>query len=429
MVNKDSIKEIIIEYQKLIPRIQLIERDIQIDPTPNYTFVGLRRAGKSYMMFADIQRLLKYHDKKIDDILYINFEDERLLDMQSEDLKLILDCYREMFDNPSPFIYFDEIQNIPGWEKYVRRLADTGYRVWVTGSNAKMLSRDIATTLGGRFLIKYIPPFSFREFLKYKNITVSDRWKYDFEEKIVLKRELDEYFHFGGLAGVFNLIEKREWTNSLYQKILFGDIIARNGYRNDRALALLVRKLAESVKQPCTHSRLLNILKSTGAILSRNTIADYIGSLNSAYLTFPVYNYRHSLAERVNECKHYFSDNGILNLFLTDPNTSLLENLVAIELLNRFHYLKGENIYYFRNGIEVDFYIPETKTAVQVANAFNDDETLERELSALIKFSKISEVKSAYIITYDMPSQVVERAGLSVKIIPLLEFLLHPFDA
>lgn len=424
MINKDSIKEIILEYQRIIPKIELIERDIKVESLPNYVFIGLRRAGKSFMMFADIQKRLSHDKAKIEDMLYINFEDERLMEMDTADLTLILDCYQEMFDNPQPYIYLDEIQNINGWEKYVRRLSDSGRHVWVTGSNAKMLSRDIATTLGGRFIIKYIPTFSFNEYLKFNKINISCNRQYDRAETIMLKRFLEEYFRYGGFAETFNLIEKREWTNSLYQKILFGDVIARNGYRNDRAIALLTRKLAKSVKQPSTQTRLLNIIKSTGAQISRNTISDYIESLDNSYITFPVYNYRHSLAERVNESKRYFSDNGILNLFLTDPNTSLIENLVAIEVMKRFHYERGETVYYYRNGIEVDFYIPESKLAIQVAYSIIDSETLQRETDAIIKLSKVAEVREAYIITYDSSEQTIVKDRFTIRTLTLLDFLL-----
>lgn len=425
MVDKRAIKEVIIDYQRIIPKINIVAREIAVESLANYVFVGLRRAGKSYMMYADIQRRIREGEKDIEDILFINFEDERLIGMEVSDLSLILESYREMFDNPSPLIYLDEIQNVEGWQKYVRRLADTGYHVWVTGSNARMLSREVATILGGRFIIKYVPTFSFREFLSFESLSPSKNWRYDSEESFLLRKKLDEYFHFGGFAETFPLVDKRNWINSLYQKILLSDIIARNGFRNERAIALLVRKLAESVKQPCSQTRLHNILKSTGTSISRNTIADYLDRLDQSFLIFELKNFRHSLSERVMESKRYFSDNGLLNNFLIDSNTSLLENIVAIKLLNEYFYGKGEEIFYYRNGIEIDFYIPSTATAIQVCFSLSESETLDRELDAIKKASKHIEIKEAMIVTYDSKPTNVDTGVINVSVIPLLDFLLN----
>lgn len=426
MINPAIFKEIILEYQHNIPKIHLITRDISLEPDLNYIFVGLRRAGKSFMMFTDIQSRLNKGKITIQDVLYINFEDERLLEIEANDLRNIIFSYEEMFDNKNPLIYLDEIQNVNGWEKYVRRLADTGYHVWVTGSNAKMLSHDMATILGGRYIIKYIPTFSFREFLKYEDIGISRNWKVDKAERIQLKKKLNVYFYFGGFAETFHLVDKRSWINSLYQKILFGDIIARNGYRNDRALVLLARKLAQSVKQPTTHTRLLNIIKSTGTVINRHTIGEYLENLNKAYLTFSLSNYKHSLSERATEGKHYYSDNGLLNNFLIDPNTSLLENLVAIELNKKFFHERNEEVFYYRNGIEIDFYVPLSKLAIQVAYDISNQETFLREAEALHKFSKTIELSRFVIITLDETSEeVVTYKSIQIQVITLLNFLIE----
>ena len=147
-MEKRIIKAIIAERQKEIREIQLIERPIQFEENMNYVLVGIRRAGKSYQMYQDIQNRIKTGKSEIEDCLYINFEDERIALLEVSELGLLLECYSEMFGNRKPLIYLDEIQNIVGWEKFARRLADSKYRVFITGSNASMLSRDIATTLG-----------------------------------------------------------------------------------------------------------------------------------------------------------------------------------------------------------------------------------------------------------------------------------------
>ena len=157
-INKDKIKEVILENQQFVQSAILIRRNINIQPNFNYIFVGLRRAGKSYFLFQCIQDLLKA-GHSIDEILYFNFEDDRLDGIELADLDQLLQCYAELF-NYKPFVFLDEIQDVEGWEKFARRLADNKYSVYITGSNAKMLSKEMATILGGRFLVQNVFPFS-----------------------------------------------------------------------------------------------------------------------------------------------------------------------------------------------------------------------------------------------------------------------------
>ena len=155
-MEKEVIKSLLYEYQQNVVGVDFIHRDFEIDDVLNYVFVGLRRAGKSYLMYQQIAKLIS-QGHQTDEILYFNFEDDRIDGCNLSDLDLIKICYEEMYDC-KPIFFLDEIQIVPQWEKFVRRLADQGYRVYVTGSNAKMLSSEIATTLGGRFVIKYVYP-------------------------------------------------------------------------------------------------------------------------------------------------------------------------------------------------------------------------------------------------------------------------------
>ena len=159
-MEKRVIKSLIIEKQHEIPQMELMPRKLELEDTCNYVFVGLRRAGKSYLMFQHIQSLLAEGKAQIEDILYINFEDERIASIRSEELNLILEAYHEMYGN-KPLIYLDEIQNVVGWEKFARRLADSQYKVFITGSNAQMLSKEIYTTLGGRYIAMEIFPWQY----------------------------------------------------------------------------------------------------------------------------------------------------------------------------------------------------------------------------------------------------------------------------
>jgi predicted AAA+ superfamily ATPase len=423
-MEKRIIKALIAEKQKEISSIELQERHIEFEDNVNYVLVGIRRAGKSYQMFQDIKRKVMSGQVSVNDCLYINFEDERISSIEASELGLLLECYSEMYDNPKPLIYLDEIQNIEGWEKFARRLADSKYRVFVTGSNAKMLSRDIATTLGGRYIVREVFPFSFAEYLEWNRISLGKNWEYDPEIRPGVARLFDTYFHFGGFAETFNLTNKLEWINSLYQKILLGDIIARNNIRNGNAIRLLAKKLAESVMQPSTQTRLLHIVKSSGNSVGRNTIADYLAYMNEAYLTFNIANFIDSVAERATDCKRYYYDNGILNNFLFEAETKLLENIVAIDLIKRYRQGEEDGVFFYNKGVEVDFYVPDEGLAIQASYSIDDPLTRAREVKALVKLSEAFDVRKAVIVTRDEESEIIQD-GLHIDAVPVWKWLLR----
>lgn len=422
-MKKEVIKLLIAEKQQEIERIELQQRAIEFEDNANYVIVGIRRAGKSYQMFQDIKRKIEAGKIRIEDCLYINFEDERVADMQASELGLLLECYAEMYDNPRPLIYLDEIQNIEGWEKFARRIADSKYRVIITGSNARMLSHDIATTLGGRYIVREVFPFSFAEYLTWNDVVIDKNWEYNPDTRTKVSKLMETYLHFGGFAECFDMVNKREWINSLYQKILLGDIVARNNIRNSNAIRLLAKKLAECVMQPTTQTRLLHIVKSSGNAVGRNTIADFLGYMNDAYLTFNIANYTDSLAERASNCKRYYFDNALLNNFLIEAEPQLLENIVAIDLVKRYRGNESDGVYFYNKGIEVDFYVPNEKMAIQVSYSISDSITREREVRALVKLASVFDVAKAFIITRHEES-VIEQDGLRIEVVPIHKWLL-----
>ena len=422
-MEKRIIKAIIAERQQEIGKIQLVERPIYFEEQANYVLVGIRRAGKSYQMYQDIQNLVRSGKATLEDCLYINFEDERISSIEASELGLLLECYAEMYDNRKPLVYLDEIQNIEGWEKFARRLADSKYRVFITGSNARMLSRDIATTLGGRYIIREVFPFSFAEYLTFHQIHLKTNWEFDPEQRLEVIKLFNTYFHFGGFAETFSLTDKREWINSLYQKILLGDIIARNEIRNSGAIRLLAKKLAESVMQPTTQTRLLHIVKSSGSGISRNTLADYLTYMNDVYLTFNIPNFTDSVAERMSSCKRYFYDNGLLGNFLINAETKLLENIVAINLIERYGK-EEDRVFFYHKGVEVDFYIPDEEMAIQVSYSIDDPLTREREIRASCKMSEVFGIKKAFVITWD-EERTVSADELDIEVVPVWKWLLR----
>lgn len=417
-MDKNVIKQIILNQQDFIGRIKLQSRNVCFEENANYVLVGIRRAGKSYMLYQHIQHLVA-NGHSIEEMLFINFEDERISDIRKEDLYLILEAYRELFAF-QPIIFLDEIQNVEGWEHFARRLADEKYRVFITGSNAHMLSREISSTLGGRYLTKEICPFSFSEYLEYHNIHLPQHWELSPIRADVV-RLFSDYFYYGGLSEVFDIQDKKSWLQSLYQKILYSDIVMHKGVRNERSLRLLIRKLADSVMQPTAIKRLQDILQGDGTKITRDTIGSYLDYLHESYLTFGISSFTDSISQRESIKKRYFYDNGILNLFLFLPETKLLENLVAIKLYNKY----GDDLYYYNKNVEVDFCVPNDGLLIQASYRMIDEATRNREIGALQKLSKFIKPQRCIIVTYDQ-EEIIQSNDLDVQIevIPAYKFML-----
>ena len=416
-MTKDSIKYLISYYQDFVSGITFEMRQYELEPSANYVFVGLRRAGKSYLMYQHIHSLLAA-GHSIEEILYFNFEDDRIDIFNVSELDLIKTCYEEMYGH-RPIFFLDEIQNIKGWEKFARRLADTGYRVYITGSNAKMLSSEIATTLGGRYLIKNVYPFSFNEYLSFRKVDMADK-NATYKYRSGIMRSFEEYFYGGGLPETLLMKDKRSWISSLFNKIFFGDLGARHQIRNDFALKLMIRKLAESVKQPTSYNRIANIVSTAGKKISVDTVIDYIAYLRESWLILPFENLSARLSERESNKKYYFVDNGLLGLFLIDANTSLLENIVAISLRKQYE----DNVFFYNKNIEVDFVVPDDGLAIQVAYSLADPTTEKRETDALMKFNAIMPMRQLIIITKD-EEMVIEKDGTVINVLPVWKWLLR----
>ena len=421
MIEKETINEILLENRKEIESQQVVHRNIEKEDFANYVLIGVRRAGKSFMLYQQIQDNLK---KGItwDSMLYINFEDERLIGMTAQELNLILEVHG-MMSAQRPILFLDEIQNIEGWDKFARRLADNKYRVYITGSNAKMLSSDVATTLGGRYITKHILPYSFSEYLSANNIPYDDMNIATTSGRADVQRYFAEYFRFGGFPEGAQLASKRDYLNSVYQKIYIGDIATRNKIDNLFSLRILFRKMAESVKQPTSFTRLSNIIASTGAKLGKATIINYIEYSKDAFLIYPIKNIADNLTNRETNPKYYFVDNGIISILALDIDTSLLENMVAMELIRRYGI--DERVFFYNRNIEVDFYIPDAALAIQVSyNPHKTDETWKRESTALIKFTKVLDCQRLLILSYDT-EETVEVNGKTIEVMPVWKWLIQ----
>ena len=420
-MNRDTLKQIMIDQKEMYLNNPLIVRHYPLEENVNYCFVGIRRTGKSYIMYQLINQLL---DNKVplSQIVYINFEDERLLEMTADDLNTILEIGLELSGTDNrPYLFLDEIQNVDGWEKFVRRIADMKYRINITGSNSRMLSSEIASTLGGRFVIMNIYPYSFGEYLiangKEKNYldTIST------SDKAEVLAQYNEYVTSGAFPELIEIKNKRTYLSSIYQTVYLGDIITRNKVTNVFAIKLILKKIAESVTKPLSFSRLTNILKSTGTSLGKQTVINYVGYMMDSYLIFGLSNYAAKLVEKETSPKYYFMDTGLLGLMLLDCKSAQLENLVAIELIRRYGV---ENVYYFENNVEIDFYVPSEKLAIQVSLQLLDNiDTRERETRAFIKLRNFIPDSRCLIITGSEEASL-DCDGIRISVVPAWKWLL-----
>lgn len=417
MIEKGLAKRLVVEYQEYVGNVNLVERDINIDYKGNNVFVGLRRAGKSFLLFQSIHKMLKL-GHSLEEILFFNFEDDRIGELTVNDLDIIKLAYEEIYAT-KPIFFLDEIQLVDHWEKFARRLVDTGYQVFITGSNAKMLSSEIATTLGGRFYITEVFPFSFQEYLKINNVAIPKNWQYTPATQIA--RNFQPYFVNGGLPEVIakDEIFKREWLSSLFNKIYFSDLIMRYSIRNSKALKVMIRKMAESVMQPATYNRIASVVSAAGYNIKPDTVAEYCQYLADTYLMFPIENFAAKLQEKVSVKKYYFIDNGFINLFVTDGDTLLLENLVAVTLRRKY----PDELMYFNSNVEVDFYLPDQKVSYQVSYSINDANTREREVRALVRLNNYISQNQMFIITKD-EEEIIETDGCRISVVPIWKWLL-----
>lgn len=420
-MNRDTLKQIMVDQKDIYLNNPLISRYYHLEKNVNYCFVGIRRTGKSYMMYQQIKALLD-SGVSLSQIVYVNFEDERLLEMTADDLNTILEIGLEISGTGNkPYLFLDEIQNIDGWEKFVRRIADMKYKISITGSNSKMLSSEIASTLGGRFVIMNIYPYSFSEYLIANGREKNYLDTLSTSDKADVLALYDEYVTFGAFPELVEIKNKRTFLSSIYQTVYLGDIITRNKITNDFAVKLILKKIAESITKPLSFSRLTNIVKSAGTSLGKQTVINYVGYMMDSYLIFPLANYAAKLVEKETSPKYYFMDTGLVGLMLLDCKSVQLENLVAIELIRRYGL---ENVFYFENNVEIDFYVPAQKLAIQVSLQVLDDmDTRERETRAFVRLHNFIPDAKCLIITNSEEASL-EWDGIGISVVPAWKWLL-----
>jgi len=437
-LNKELIKTAIVEYQEReLP--WLIERNVDVPLESNkiIAITGPRRSGKTYLIYQIIKKLF---EKKInkEQILFLSFDDPRLLPIDSKGIELIFEAYRELYpdySNKVNYIFFDEIQNVKDWEIGIRRIYDTKkFRIFLTGSSSKLLSKEIATQLRGRAITFEIFPFSFKEFLKTKNIELNKKIIYS-EERFKIINYLNEFLEFGGFPEV--ILEKDEnikvrILKDYLETMFFKDLVERYTIRNTLILRELIKFLTTNISSQFSINSFYKWIKNVNPVTKR-TIINYVSYLEESGIFHFLRKYSFSLKEQVLSVrKSYIVDLGLRKVYgfkFSDDKGKSLENVVFLELLN--HKVKNSlmNIFYYKDyeKHEIDFIVTEgefIKLLIQSCSNIDDFKTKEREINSLIKASNELKCDNLLIITFDYEDEIVVD-GKKIFIKPLWKWLIE----
>jgi len=388
--------------------------------------IGMRRTGKTWFLFETMQHYLQQGIAK-ESMLYLNFDDERLLPMTAAELGRITEAYYRLFPDHRDrtcYFFFDEVQNIPGWEAWLRRLTDTEQvQIAVTGSSAKLLSREIATALRGRSLSTEMFPFSFREALSHEGISDIPTTRPGVKKRALLENRLRRYLLNGGFPEVQSVADnyRIRILQEYVDVVILRDIVERYQVSNILPLRALIRHLLAAPATLFSVNKFYNDLKSQGLACGKNTLHDFFEHLKDAYLIYPVsIHSRSERAKRVNPRKVYVIDTGLANAFLHQPQSDwgrLLENFVFMELRRR-----DLTIEYYRteDGLEVDFITTNhsgEKALYQVTLELLDDHTREREVRALTAAMHETKIRHGTIVSLDAEERIDTDCGV-IDVVP-----------
>jgi predicted AAA+ superfamily ATPase len=428
----ETIKPIILDFQET--RLETgVPRRLHIETVHGKAAVciGVRRSGKSTYMFQVIERLLSSGVSR-QNILYLNFFDDRLHNLRADNLGLIAEAYYSIYpekkNTETVYCFFDEIQAAPGWEPFVDRLMRTEKcEVYLTGSSARMLSKEIATQMRGRALSWEIFPFSFREFLDYKEI--ESEGALSTKKRLLVRKAFEEYWETGGFPEVAGLDRNlRIKTHQEYfQAIFFRDLVERHDVSHPRAVSDLAHWLVDNTASLYSVNSLTGYLKSLGHKAPKSAVSDYLEWFEDAYFLFTVRIFDASLARsNTNPKKIYCIDHALVNSVSSGilvNSGHLLENLV-FTALRRLH----PGIYYYRTktGREVDFIVPvrdQARMLVQVCESLAEPQTRKRETVALGEAMAELGLKTGTIVTRNEDERIASDGG-TIEVVPAWRFLL-----
>jgi uncharacterized protein len=389
-----------------------ISRDVEFDKyikTKQITIIsGIRRSGKS--------TLLAQFSKQFENFYYFNFDDDRIADFTIEDFQQLIIAFQKLY--PSKIIFLDEIQNVEGWERFIRRIYDEGYKIFITGSNAKLLSSELATHLTGRYVKIELYPFSFKEFLRFKKVDYNKKTS---KAKAEIMKYFDAYLKFGGFPDFLKYGDE-EFLKRIYNDILYKDLLVRFKIKEVKAF----KQLASFLFTNFTGEVSYNSLKNTLGFKSATSVKNYIDFMQESFLIFELYKYDFSLKKQfILDKKSYVIDNGLRNVisfYFSEDLGKSLENLVFLELKRR-----GNEIYYYKNKKECDFLIKDKARIIQAIQASKDIEAgknKDRELGGLMEAMAEFNLKEGTILT-QFQEDIFQEGNCIINLIPIWKWLLE----
>jgi len=417
--------------ERRLPDLVRREHEIRRAEGNALVIVGMRRSGKTWLCFQMMRDLLSGGVPR-EHLLYVNFEDERLDTFSSEDFEPLLGCFRQRSVEPQgrQHLFLDEIHEVPGWEKFVRRILDEGeFEVTLTGSSAKMLSTEIHTSLRGRALPIEVFPFSFKEFSLSQGLAIPNSLP-GARQGAIIQSCCESYLHKGGFPGVVHLdpMTARQMLQQYLDVVILRDVIERHGVTSVQSLRALVQHLIHSPSGLMSINRIYNDFKSRGLTCSKNSLHDFVDHLSDAYLIHPVsIHTRSERVRKVNPRKVYLIDTGLLDAASSDPKAdrgAFLENLVFLHLRR-----KGKVVEYFRDdkGLETDFVVRDPMTGaiedlIQVTWSLDAPKTRERELRGLLAAMTNLAITRGTIVVWNEPVGFESPEGL--RTVPAWRYLL-----
>jgi len=434
MINPEIIKELILRQRKIfldtsdaISREIIVEKKFQksVSLREAVIITGVRRSGKSYLMRLIWKKIVAERKMPEKNFLYFNFEDEKLLKFSASDFETLLESYFEVIEpekSKKIYLFFDEIQNIPGWEKFINRLReDRGYKIFITGSNAALLSKEIGTALTGRNFPVSLFPLSFREFCGFK--LKREFMKEDFygaEEKARLKKIFKSYLKNGGFPEVV-IQNFRPLLQEYLKNIIYRDIILRHKIKNEASLREISAFVISNVGVNLSLEKISRMTK----VKNLMTVKNYLSHLEDTFLFYAVPKFSYSVKDQIyNPDKIFVVDTGMYNevAFISSANSGrVLENAVFLELKRR-----GRDVYYFKEKNECDFIIREKNRpdmAIQVTKRL-DAQNDNREINGILEAMKKLRLKKGIIITEDQEEERIIK-GKKIKIVPVYKWLLE----
>lgn len=419
MYMKDLLKQIILEQQEILhaPNKRYVQRyiaDEWLQTSEILIISGIRRCGKSVLM-------QQIRDRLVEKDFFFNFDDERLANFKLDDFQKLQECFVELFGEQHTY-YFDEIQNIAGWERFVRRLYNAGNKIIITGSNARMLSRELGTHLTGRYIQVEIYPFSFQEYLAMNEIPVNAKTLYTTTGRATMVKSFVKYMECGGFPK-FLQDGSVSYLTSLYESIIYRDILTRNGLTNEKEMLEMMFYLASNATKRVTYSSLGKVV----GIQHPDTIKNYLEYIQQTYLISQLFRYDPSVKKQMMSPKKiYFVDNAIIKRIgfnATENNGVFLENLVFIELKRR-----GWDVYYYADKKECDFIVRKglhISDAYQVTLKMDSPQTREREIAGVREAMQAYSLSKGYILTFEGKETINFDDGTIVEVVPVWEWILQ----